>query len=170
MKMDSELYQRTLAYWRGLAPREQLVVGIGGVAAVVLLLYAFLWAPLQHDLDRLRAEVPREQQQLQWMRAQVNRINQLRAAAPSGVRGGGLLSFVEQSAQTYGIRTSIKRVEPEGPNAVRLAIDGVAFNSLAEWLANLQKQGGVRIDNATLEPSPTPGVINARLLLRAPGS
>ncbi|MFL6622055.1 MAG: type II secretion system protein GspM [Sulfurifustaceae bacterium] len=170
MKLNSVYFDRALTYWNSLAPRERLVLGSGLVIAAVLLLYGLLWAPLRNDINRLRVEVPREQQQLQWMRAQAGRIQQLRAAAPTALPGGGLLSFVEQSAQTHGIRANIKRIEPEGSNAVRLAIDSVGFNSLVEWLANLQKQGGVRVDNAQLEPLPTPGLANARLLLRGPGS
>lgn len=165
-----DLYQTAINYWRGLAARERAVLVAGGALAAILLLYALAWAPLQRDLARLRATVPEEQQQLQWMRTQANRIKQLRAAAATKIPGDGLLSFVEQSAQAYNIRTNVRRMEPQGPNAVNLAIDGVSFNSLLEWLANLQKQGGVRIENASLEPSAAPGLVNARLLLRVSGS
>ncbi len=164
------LYQRAAAYWRGLAARERLVAAGGGAAATVLLLYAAVWAPLQRDLAGLRVNVPKEHQQLQWMRAQAGRVKQLRAGAATTIPGGGLLSFVEQSAQAYQIRDHVRRMEPQGSNAVNLAIDGVPFNSLIEWLANLQKQGGVRIENASLEPSGGPGLVNARLLLRVSGS
>ena len=165
----NEFYQRALGYWRGLGQRERLLVGAGGALVAILLLYALLWTPLQRDLDRLRANLPREFDQLQWMRAQAARIKVLRAVPPV-VPSGGLLTFVEQSAQAYNIRPNIKRIEPQGANTVSLAIDGVGFNSLVEWLANLQKQGGVRIENASLEPQPTPGIVNARLLLRGAGS
>lgn len=165
----NEIYHRVLTYWRGLAARERAVLA-GGALAALLLFYALLWAPLQRDLARLRVDVPKEYQQLQWMRTQADRIQQLRSTSPKTVPGNGLLSFVEQSARTYNIREFIKRVEPEGANSVRLAIDGAAFNSLLEWLANLQNEGGVRIENASLEPLPKPGIVNARLLLRAPGS
>lgn len=165
-----ELYQNALTYWRGLAARERMVLALGGAAAALLLLYGLVWAPLQRDLARLRAAVPQEQQQLQWMRAQAGRIQQLRASASAAVPGGGLLSFVEQSAQAYNIRNNVRRMEPQGSNAVNLAIDGVPFNSLLDWLANLQKQGGVRIENASLEPAASPGLVNARMLLRVSGS
>ena len=166
----NETYQRALTYWRGLAARERAVLALGGVVAALLLFYALLWAPLQRDLERLRAGVPKTYEQLQWMRAQATRIKQLRSTAATAVPRGGLLSFVEQSAQSYNIHQSIKRVEPDGANSVRLAIDGVEFNSLLQWLVNLQNQGGVRIENASVEPLPTAGIVNARLLLRAPGS
>jgi general secretion pathway protein M len=168
--LDSPLVQRGLAYWRGLAARERLIVAAGALVVGVLLLYGVLWLPMQRDLDSLRANLPREHEQLLSMRAQAGRIKLLRAAAPTAVQSDGLLSFVEQSATAFSVRPNIKRIEPQGTNAVSLAIDGVAFDSLVAWLANLQKQGGVRIDNANLEPLPTPGIVNARLLLRGGGS
>lgn len=167
MKVSGEYYERALGYWRGLGARERIVLGIGGALAVVLLFFMLVWWPLQSDLNRLRAEVPTEQQKVQWMQAQAGRINQLRAANPSAVPSGGLASFVEQSARTNGIRALIK---PEGSSAVQLALDGIAFNSLLEWLTNLQKQGGVRIESANLEPTPSSGIVNARVMLRVGGS
>jgi general secretion pathway protein M len=166
----NEIYQRALVYWRGLAPRERVLVAGGGALAVVLLCYALLWAPLQRELTRLRVDVPTKYEELQWMRSQTARLKVLRTAAPAALQSNGILSFVEQSAQAYNIQQFVKRVDPEGTNSVRLAIDGAPFNSVVEWLANLQKQGGVRIETASLEPQPTSGIVNARLLLRAPGS
>ena len=166
----NEIYQRALVYWRGLAARERALVAGGGAVALALLCYALLWTPLQRELTRLRVDVPKEYAEVQWMRAQTARLKILRTAAPTALQNNGILSFVEQSAQVYNIRQFIRRVDPDGANSVRLAIDGAPFNGLIEWLANLQKQGGVRIENANFEPQPTPGFVNARLLLRAPGS
>jgi general secretion pathway protein M len=166
----NEIYQRALVYWRGLAPRERVLVAGGGGLAAVLLCYGLLWAPLQRELTRLRVDVPTKYEELQWMRSQTARLKVLRTAAPAALQSDGILSFVEQSAQAYNIQQFIKRVDPEGTSSVRLAIDGAPFNSVVEWLANLQKQGGVRIETASLEPQPTSGIVNARLLLRAPGS
>ncbi|HEX9811703.1 MAG TPA: type II secretion system protein M [Burkholderiales bacterium] len=166
----NESYQRALLYWRGLAPRERSLVAGGGALAVALLCYGLLWAPLQRDLARLRVNVPTRYEELQWMRSQTARLKVLRSAAPAALQTNGILSFVEQSAQAYNIQQFIKRVDPQGTSSVQLAIDGAPFNSVVEWLANLQKQGGVRIETASLEPQPTSGIVNARLLLRAPGS
>src|SRR5690606_18899860 len=107
------------------------------------------------------------QQQLAWMRAQAPRVRELRERAPREIPGGGLLSYVEQSAREHAVREHIRRVDPEGTDAVRLALDEVAFERLVRWLASLEHQGGVRIDSASLEPLPSPGLVNARLLLRA---
>lgn len=166
----NDVYDRILGFWRGLAARERAVLAGGGILAAVLLAYALVWAPLQKELSRLRVEVPKQRAELQWMQTQAGRLKILRSAAPAKLQRDGILSFVEQSAQAYNIRQFIKRVDPDGANSVRLAIDGVPFNGLVEWLANLQKQGGVRIENASLEPQPAAGTVNARLLLRTPGT
>ena len=165
--LENPVSERALGFWRGLAARERMVLAFGIGAAMLLLLYGLAWAPLQRDLARLRTAVPEAQQQLAWMRAQAPRVRELRAASPSRIPGGGLLSFVEQSAQEHDIREHIRRVDPEGTDAVRLAVDEVGFNSLVQWLASLESRGGVRIETASLEPLSSPGLVNARLLLRA---
>lgn len=166
----NEVYNRILVYWRGLAARERVILLGGGILAVLLLAYGLLWLPLQRELRLLQVEVPKEYEQLQWMRAQTGRLKILRSAAPSALQKNGILSFVERSAQAYNIRQFIKRIDPDGANSARLAVDGAPFNKLVEWLDNLQKQGGVRIESASLEPQSTAGIVNARLQLRAPGS
>lgn len=161
------LMQRMSAFWDGLGSRERLILVGGGTLAAILLLYGLIWAPLQQDLTRLRKDLPKAQQDLQWMRAQAGRVQQLRANSPRATQGGGLMSFVEQSAQSYGIQQNMKRVEPDGSNGARVSLDGVAFNNFLSWLSHLQKQGGIRVDNATIEPQSAPGTVNVRLVLRA---
>ena len=168
--MKTELMNRAVAAWRGLQPRERLLISVAGGFVLLASLYGFLWSPLQRELARLRVEVPKAAEQVQWMRSQTGRIKQLRTAAPTQMNTGGLLSYIEQSATAYNIKQNIKRVEPDGANGARVTLDGVSFNSLVNWLANLHKQGAVRVENATFEAQPAPGTVNARLLLRAAGA
>lgn len=168
--MKLKQLEPALALWRGLQPRERLLVGGAGAFILLVLVYTVLWSPLQASLAQMRAAVPKEHEQLVWMRAQASQAQQLRAGAPSGMATGGLMSFIEQSAQAYGVKAGLKRVEPDGANGARVALDGVPFNSLLGWLANLQKQGAVRVENATVEPQPASGIVNARLVLRGSGA
>jgi len=61
-------------------------------------------------------------------------------------------------------------MEPDGTSGARLSLDGVDFNALIGWLANLQNQGGVRIEKATFEAQAAAGTVNARLTLRGAGA
>lgn len=168
--MIKAMWQRvSLERLRTLPPRERWLY-IGGGVAVLLILYLSLWLPVQRELSRLRALVPQEKVQLAQMRIQAMEINQLRASGRVPLGGGNLLANLEQSATASGIRARITRMEPEGNNGARLALDGVHFNALISWLANLQTQGGVRIEKATFEGQPaSAGTVNARVVLRSAG-
>lgn len=159
-----------LVLWRGLQPRERLLVTTAAAFLLAVLVYTLAWSPLQSSLAQLRVSVPKEHEQLVWMRAQAAQVQRMRPRAPGARASGGLLSFIEQSAQAYGVKTGLKRVEPDGANGARVAFDSVPFDSLLRWLANLQQQGAVRVENATLEPLPAQGMVNARLVLRGAGT
>ncbi len=162
------LHNLSLTRLRSLPPRQQIIY-FGSAAALLLILYLSLWLPMLHELSRLRTTVPREKAQLAQMQVQAMEVNQLRASGRLSMSGGNLLATLEQSATASGLRQRISHMEPDGANSARLALDGVDFNALITWLANLQSQGGVRVDKATFDPLPTPGTVNARLTLRGAG-
>lgn len=160
---------RYIEWWQRLDVRERRILIIGGVIVAALLFYALVWAPLQRDLVRLRASVPQDRAKLQLMRVQAAQIAQLRARAPASNRvGGNVLTALEQTANTRGIRRSIVRLEPEGAGGARVLMDEADFNQLLVWLSDLQEQG-IRVEQASLQKKPTPGMVSARLLLRGSG-
>lgn len=151
-----------------LAPRERLLVAVGGVFLVATLLYALLWSPMQRDLKRLRAAVPEERAKLATMRAQAQEIATLRTggATASAASSGNLLTTIEQTAGARGLRGQITRLAPESANGAHVTFEGVGFSTLVGWLADLGRQHGVRVESANLDAQTAPGVVNARLLLR----
>ena len=168
MNLNNTLRNFTIDRLRALPPRERWLL-IGGGVGLLLILYLSLWLPMQRELSKLRTSVPQEKVQLAQMRVQAMEINQLRASGRVPQSGGNLLVNLEQSATTNGIRGRIIRMEPAGTNGANLSLEGVHFNALIGWLANLQNQGGVRIEKATFEAQPAAGTVNARLVLRSAG-
>ncbi|MFQ5935696.1 MAG: type II secretion system protein GspM [Acidiferrobacterales bacterium] len=157
-------------YWRSLQRRERLMIAGGGALALVMSGYALLWAPLQRDLSRLHRMVPAERVQLLTMRVQAREISRLRAGGPAAGGTDNLLTTLERSAQEHGLREYITRMEPDAGSGVRVSLDAVAFNTLLEWLADLQRQAGVRAQTATITAQAGAGVVNARLLLHPAGT
>lgn len=168
--MKREYLEVILTRWRGLQPRERLVLATGSVVLALMLVFVLVWLPLQRDISQLRLSIPKEQSQLALMRVQATLVKRLRAAGSTRKTTGNLLATLEQSATSHGLRPHISRMEPEGANGVRLSLDGVNFNTLLGWLDELQRQGGMRVENATMEAQPEDGIVNARLLLRRPGA
>ncbi len=163
------LSERLVAEWRNLQPRERGIIVTGTVIAVVLLFYTLAWLPMQRDLERLRVSVPKARAQLALMQVQARQVARLRTRASSTVDTGNLLTRLERSALERGLRESITRMEPDDNDSARLSLDGVNFNTLLSWLADLQQQNGVRAASATITAQPDPGTVNVRLLLRRSG-
>lgn len=153
--------------WERLAARERRVVGVLAGVMSLAFLYLFIWSPMQRSLTRLRVDVPNEQVQLQRMREQAAQVAQIRRETRAPQASGSLMPSIEQSAVAHGLRAAFTRLEPEGPNGVRIQVDGAPFNALIGWLADVQKQYALRTDQATFETHAVPGTVNARLTLRA---
>lgn len=153
-------------WWRNLPPRERWIVSLGAAVLAFALLYFALWAPIKRDLAKLQKAVPENRAKLALMRAQAQQVANMRGQTPRAQATGDLLSTLEQSANVKGLRQAITRMEPEGKDGARLNFDEVSFNSLASWLAELQTQG-VRVDSAAVQRQAQPGMVSARVTVRA---
>ncbi len=159
------------ARWRALEARERMALAIATVILGTFLFYDLLWAPMEHDLHELRVEVPRDGARLTVMRTQALQISQLRASGKiTPTSGGAILATLEQSAAAYGLKQALTQMEPDGASGARLILQGVAFNTLVTWLHALQTHNGVRIESATINANPKPGVVDVHLELRGPGA
>lgn len=163
--MKIELPERLRTAWAGLEPGERRLASIAAVLLGILLLYLLLWRPVQKDLARLRVTVPEERVQLQRMRAQAASIKPLRARSGAAPAPGMLLSVVDQSATTHGIRGFMSRLEVEGPNGLQLAAEATPFNTFIAWLAELQDRHALVVENASIDAH-TPGTVNVKMKLR----
>jgi general secretion pathway protein M len=156
--------ERLRSWWAGLAERERRVLGGGGIALALIVLYTGAWEPLAAAQQRRALD-------LQAARAMAVQLEDLAAVAgrgaPRTVQGAGqsLLAIVDQSRKATAITKPPTRLQPEGDNTVRVVLEDVPFDALVRWLADLQMRYGVRVDNADIERESGPGLVSARLTL-----
>jgi len=156
-----------LQRWRKLQPRERVAVSVAAGFVLLFMLYALVWLPVTRDLAHLREAVPAEQRRLALMQVQSAQVKRLRASSTPAASAGNLLATVEQAAVARGLRQQMTKMEPDSGNGVRLTFDQVGFNAVLSLLADLQKQHGLRVENASVEAlADNPGTVNARLLIR----
>jgi general secretion pathway protein M len=156
--------ERLRAAWAGLAERERRVVGAGGVALGLILVYLLAWEPLttarqQRELDLQAARAIAVQ--LEDLAGVAGRAGR----APIQGRDQSLLAVVDQSRKSSALTKPPSRLQPEGDNTVRIWLEDVPFDALVRWLGDLQTRYGVRVDNADIERESGPGLVNARLTL-----
>lgn len=139
----------------GLSPRERVMVVAGGIAALAIVLYAWVWQPWQTELERLRDRVPAKRETLAWMQAQAERIEALRARSEQAPSTSGLplLTLVERSANQVDMREVITRMSPgEEADQVRVWVDDVAFDRWLRWVDALGGSG-IEVAEANIDRS-----------------
>lgn len=156
----------------GLEPRERILVYAAAAVVGVILVYAIFIQPLYSKYDKLVDSVDQQRETVQWMQQNAVTIRQLKGAGPAagqGLAGRSLLSVADSEARSARLGPALKRVEPEGGDAVRVWLDGASFDDLVGWLEVMSSRYGADVDTITLERAAAAGLVNARLTLRAIG-
>lgn len=156
-------------WWEALATRERLIVIVGGALLTLILLWALLWQPLVSSVRDMEREVAAQRENLRWMQEAAAELQQLRGsgAQAAGLGGRSLLAVADQSARGAGLGNGLKRIEPEGADAVRVRLEGVSFDAVVGWLAGLSRDAGVLASSIAIERGAATGQVNVRLTLHA---
>ncbi|HSG11746.1 MAG TPA: type II secretion system protein M [Gammaproteobacteria bacterium] len=162
------------AWFESLGGREQLMVAAAAVVFALFLVYALVWSPLQTSHETLQTRVKAQRDTAAWMTQSAGQLQQLqheRGPGAQSLGGKSLLAMADSTARANGLGTSLKRVEPEGSNNVRVWLEDAAFDQVVKWLGVISSTYGIGIDSATMERvAGSVGKINARLTLQAPDS
>ncbi len=159
-------------WFLGLQARDQRILLVGALVLGLVLAWAAIWLPMVRHRAALERGVAAERKTLHWMQqaaTEVRVLRQRRHAAPA--RGGrSLLAIIDQSARAAGLGPGIRRIEPEGPQRIRVRLENVAFDKLMLWLDDLQRQSGALPEAVRIEQGEGAGLVDARLTLTAAGS
>jgi general secretion pathway protein M len=137
--------------FQSLTQRERVVLGIGGISALLIVVYSFVWQPWQEELNRLRIQVPLKKETLAWMRQQQSLVNPLikKANRKSNTSDTPLLTVVERSAKQSKMDAYIRRMSPGEDGQVKLWLTDADFEQWITWLEKLRK-AGVEVESASI--------------------
>lgn len=134
------------AFWEDRSASERAALLAAVCLALVAALYALLWEPglaarrsLDETLPRLRAE-------LEDMRSQREEIAALRKELGAGSRRGGLQELLRASAARAPFAEALERIDALASGGVVMQAAPVGFDAWLEWLENLQRELGVRLE------------------------
>lgn len=156
-------------WWERLAERERRIIGIGAAALALLLLYVGLLEPAQIRVAAARA---RHDAQLQLLHnlertaAQVESFNAEALSAGALPAGMTLQAAVEQSLQAASLRKKIATLALEDSGAVRVEMNDVPLATAMQWLLELRRQYGVRVQFLEASHGNQLGAANIALTLR----
>lgn len=157
-------------WYAGLQPREKVMVRWGAIALPVIIL-ASIVLMMHTRVSTLDARVEKKHEDLAWMRMV---SGELRAAGPA-VAGaadgaaGSLRELVVQSSQQTGLGTALTGSQNNDKGGLRVTMENAPFDALVSWLALLERQHSVTIEQVEVNRTAKPGVVTAAVVLRKPG-
>jgi type II secretory pathway component PulM len=150
--------------FRQLAPREQIIVGLGIVLAVLIIGWRFVWTPLSDGSAELRDSVAAKSR----LMIDLQRAAGLAPATQASASSSGeqpVYLLAPQTAASYGLRFTQTR--PDGANVARISFRDVSFDQLMAWLTALDAQYGIAVaSGASFSGSGQPGLVTGQLALQ----
>lgn len=140
--------------WRQMAPRERVIVLVGGAVVVASLFFLVVVDPLLAKIDKLERQAIRkskERAELAGLAAEYaakyERLTKLEQRMPPTTGQFSLLTFMEEAATSVQIRDRIVGMQPQTPTtlqgyqetAVDLRLDGVQLPQLLALLVALEQ-------------------------------
>lgn len=157
-----------MAYWFQLKPNERLMIMVAGGLLLIFLIYSVLWEPYTDKVQRLEKNIVEQKELVQWLSQSAQEVKKLRAQSTgngAGRRGGqSLLSLIDQTAKRANLGSSVKRVEPDGSDRVRVWLERAAFDDVARWLEQVEKDYALNIETAIVDNDDNPGRVSARIV------
>jgi len=168
--------------WHRMAKREQILVGGLAVFIVILLFFQLIFSPLLDSRQNLQKAVVKKQselQKIQELQQQYqeleNQSGDIRKRISTRSKTFSLFSFIEQQANTVGIKQKIEYLKPslvegDGPlveSRVDMKLEKITLTELVKFLQGAESAKNVVFVNriSIQEQSKNEGSISAVIQL-----
>lgn len=154
-------------WFAGLHARERRIVSGAVVVLLIILVYVLVWEPLSNKRAQLQTSLQAQRNTYAWMQQAAREIRQLsRQGAGAKKQSGSLLGMINSTAKPVLRGATLKRVEEDRQQGVRVWIEQVAFDDLVRWLGQIEQQYGIRVSSLVSERHNKAGRVNVRLILQ----
>ncbi len=151
-------------WYAGLNQREKLMIQILGIAFGLLLITLLIILPIKdyraglvNDRDALASQLGTLKQQ----------VTTLKAGGVNTASNQPLNQMVNQTANQYGLRLSNIQ-ERKRNQEMQLRLDDVEFDKLIQWVADLEQNKGLIVENLRVSKTDASGKVDVSLkVLRA---
>lgn len=153
-------------FWMDRGPAERVLLMAIATIAVLALVVAFIWLPLERSRARLVRELPELRASAATLERQAGEAKRLRSM-PAVAAGASepLASLI-----TAGGGSTLPGAQIAVLDGKTIAVTGadIAFGALLEWIATVQASQGLRVQTARIEALPAAGRVRAELRLARP--
>lgn len=165
--VQSPHWQQTVQRWQHLSKRERYLIIATGWLFLIVALYQFIWLPLTEAITRYKQDIMTDQEVLSYMQVAAPRILAAKGQTkPSATLNAEMfLPTVENTLKENGMSSVVSELSLTNDNQVSVVFKEVEFDSLMQWLVDLRKQYGIKVQTFTATPAELPGFVQASLQL-----
>lgn len=153
-------------HWSRLSERERRMVTIGAAAVLALFVLAVV-LPLQRSVSSSQVRVQQKRDDLLWLRSMAPQLINLRGSSERPQLHDSLVVVIDRTARQSGVQKNLSNSQPSGDGGLSVHLEQISFDTLIAWLSQLRETYGIGVDNATIDATGAPGIVNASLVLHA---
>jgi general secretion pathway protein M len=159
-------------WFEQLEQRERLLVAMAGGLVIIALVVLLIIRPISSQTSRGLERVADKRALLTELEQVAERIGpQGGGISPlTGASTDSLVVVVDQTTRSAGLATYLKRNQPDGANSIRLRFENAPFDSIVEWLAELQVNFSMSATSANIDMAADPGRVNCNFTLARAGA
>ncbi len=164
-----------------LEPKDKRTLIIGGVAALVIVLYAYVLSPLTSDLARKRDLIPKKEQDLAEMKQLRDQYREmqlrLQQAQEAASKRGPLLTEIENLTKRANLTSKIVSLKPQAgvqaggvtESIVEIKLDNITLYDVVNYVYLIEKDT-LRIKKLYFKPRfDNAKLLNATILVSSAG-
>lgn len=145
--------------------RERMLVSVAGVLLVITLIYFMLWKPVSDGIAERQTKIEAQQELLQWVRENTGSYLAQKSAGAKADNSAQMPGSVTERVTRLAAAAKIElsRMQPQS-DGLLVVIDQVPFNTLLQFVENLQSQAGLTVTHVDATEGDVPGVVRVRRL------
>lgn len=155
------------AYWQSRSSRDREIIVAISAIVLIMVLYAYLWLPMNEARDRLRKELPKLRGAAQQMEMQAKEVAQLRGT-PTPTASGAAQDVIDKSAERAGLKGELTQVTSLSSERTQVTLNAVAFDRWVEWTRTLASESALRVESAQVTATGEPGMVKVQAVLALP--
>ncbi|MCG9665423.1 type II secretion system protein M [Vibrio mediterranei] len=155
------------SWWLSISQREQRLVLVCSVVAIIGIIYWGILAPFAQRTENAQMRIQSERQLLSWVSEQADTIVEKRRAGGVVVSKQPLNQVITSSTNRFNVE--LIRMQPRN-DQLQVWIKPIPFEFFVNWLFYLQENHGVTVENMDIDKADLSGVIEVNRLQFKRGS
>lgn len=158
--------QQMQRHYDSLSTREKRSVQFMVGALFLACMYFLIWQPSNQYMVSAREGMHNANDTFRYVQQNIGQASsaaQLMQNSQGPLDPQSMVSTISTAGKKYSVE--LKRFEPSGESKLRVWLEDVSFNSLVQWLQDLDKTHKLKVSEISIDRDEKPGLVNARLLI-----